>query len=347
MSTRVHVRCRLSRAQTSQASRADLSSLPWPCTAHFSEIGAGISFGENAVAALEPLGLTEDWNRLFTGNPEGGQYFQWRLAAGDEHKLFAETMSTPHGNTTVHRAEFLDAVVQHIPKETAHFGKRLTSIEELRKEGDKDGKGPHLRLHFADGSTAETDVVIGCDGIHSKTRHHLSVDKSGPAAAPGTDALVWSGTWAYRGLIPYDDYMAALGTERGELLGGRTPLMFLGKDRHMLCFPIQHHDTINIVAFRTDRSQWPARAKLGASEPWTQKTTQEAMLKDFEGWGADARRIVGLMTQPSKWALHTIHPPLKSYVNGRIVVAGDAAHGGSECQPRARLRLIRGPKHFD
>lgn len=38
-----------------------------------------------------------------------------------------------------------------------------------------------------------------------------------------------------------------------------TPQMFLGKDTHILTFPIDHFETVNVVAFTTDRSQWPKR----------------------------------------------------------------------------------------
>ena len=51
------------------------------------------------------------------------------------------------------------------------FGKRLTSIEPLASGG--------VVAHFADGSSAEGDFVVGCDGIGSATRQF--VDPSAPA----------------------------------------------------------------------------------------------------------------------------------------------------------------------
>jgi salicylate hydroxylase len=105
-----------------------------------------------------------------------------------------QTYSKPVGNSSVHRAKFLDALVKHVPKEISHFGKRLKSLTDL-PEGSKH----KLKLEFEDGSTHETDVVLGCDGIHSKVRGYLDQETAGTAAQEGAAVLQWSGSWAYRG----------------------------------------------------------------------------------------------------------------------------------------------------
>lgn len=56
-----------------------------------------------------------------------------------------------------------------------------------------------------------------------------------------------------------------------------------------------------------------------------QDVEQHELLKVYESdFGKDALAILQLMTQPKRWALHTIYPPLKSYVNNRVVLIGDA-----------------------
>lgn len=60
------------------------------------------------------------------------------------------------------------------------------------------------------------------------------------------------------GLIPTDKFVKAVGGRMGEYYA-KTPQMFLGKDTHILIFPIDKFDTVNVVAFKTDRSQWPKR----------------------------------------------------------------------------------------
>lgn len=105
-----------------------------------------------------------------------------------------QTYSKPVGNSSVHRAKFLDALVKHVPKDISHFGKRLKSLTDLAE-----GSRHKLRLEFEDGSIHDTDVVLGCDGIHSKVRGYLDQESAGEAAQEGAATLQWSGSWAYRG----------------------------------------------------------------------------------------------------------------------------------------------------
>lgn len=178
------------------------------------------------------------------------------------------------GNSSVHRAKFLDALVKHVPNEIAHFGKRLARIEE-----GTGANNARTTLHFEDGTSHETDVVIGYDGIHSKARSHL--DK---VRGRKESKLQWSGSWAYRGehertplslslsfavflsasdpcpsgLIPTQKFIDAVGGEMGKYYA-ETPQMFLAEDNHILIFPIDKNETVNVVAFSTDRSKWPER----------------------------------------------------------------------------------------
>ena len=92
------------------------------------------------------------------------------------------------GQSTVHRAKFLEEFVALVPKEVAHFGKRLVWIEE----GEAGGSAP-LVLHFKDGTTAEADCVIGADGVHSVARKHI-LGADHPALEP-----TFSHSVAYRG----------------------------------------------------------------------------------------------------------------------------------------------------
>lgn len=116
----------------------------------------------------------------------------------------------------MHRAEFLDALVSHIPSSVAHFGKRLNRLEQ-------GSPTEPVRLFFADGSEATADVVIGADGIHSTVRGALGQEQAGKSAQSGKSGLVWSGTWAYRGLIPREKFEAAVG-KNGKLYA-LTPQM--------------------------------------------------------------------------------------------------------------------------
>lgn len=55
-----------------------------------------------------------------------------------------------------------------------------------------------LMLHFSDGSTHETDLVVGADGIRSSIR-------SAVTGQPSNANLAFSNTIAYRTLVPWNE----------------------------------------------------------------------------------------------------------------------------------------------
>lgn len=89
------------------------------------------------------------------------------------------------------------------PRCKIHTGKALMSYT-IRDEGG-------YVLQFADGTTHETDVLVGADGVHSVVRRLLFEDLSHkgnlPSALSSPDDLrkviepQWSGTMVYRSLI--------------------------------------------------------------------------------------------------------------------------------------------------
>jgi salicylate hydroxylase len=90
-------------------------------------------------------------------------------------------------NTSLSRSTFVQAVEGLLDKSAIHFNKHCTSI---------DTSGQRNVVHFKDGSTYTTDLVIGADGIRSATRNAVTRDsKSQP---------VFTNTVAYRGLFSAD-----------------------------------------------------------------------------------------------------------------------------------------------
>lgn len=63
-------------------------------------------------------------------------------------------------------------------------------------------------MKFADGSVAEADAIIGCDGVRSRTRA-IMVGEDHPAAMAS-----YTHKYAYRGLVPMSQASMALGAER-------------------------------------------------------------------------------------------------------------------------------------
>ncbi|MGQ7819063.1 salicylate 1-monooxygenase [Metapseudomonas furukawaii] len=275
----------------------------------FGEVGAGVSFGANAVRAIAGLGLAEPYAQIADRTPEPWQdiWFEWRR--GSDAGYLGASVAPGVGQSSVHRADFLDVLASRLPEGVARFNKRAVAVEQ---------EGAGVRVRFTDGSDYRGDLLIAADGIKSALRNHVL---EGIGAAPA--APRFTGTCAYRGMIDSlrlrEAYRAA-GVDEHLV---DVPQMYLGLDGHILTFPVKQGRIINVVAFISDRSrpdpQWPADA------PWVREASQREMLDAFAGWGDAARVLLECIPAPTHWALHDL-AELPGYVHGRVALIGDAAH---------------------
>lgn len=275
----------------------------------FGEVGAGVSFGANAVRAIAGLGLGAPYRQIADRTPEPWQdvWFEWRRSH-DAHYLGA-SVAPGVGQSSVHRADFLDALASRLPTGIARFNKRAAAVQQQAHQA---------RVTFTDGSDYQCDLLIGADGIKSALRGHVLEGLGVPAVTPR-----FSGTVAYRGLIDSQQLRAAYRAEGIDEHLIDVPQMYLGLDAHILTFPVKQGRLINVVAFVTDRSQpEPARPK---DAPWVRESSQHEMLEAFAGWGAAARILLQCISTPSCWALHDL-AELPGYVHQRVALIGDAAH---------------------
>lgn len=281
----------------------------------FGEVGAGVSFSPNAVQAMKAChdGIYQAFEKVCTTNVWPSKknvwfdYLDGHDQNADGHQQAAFTITNSLGQTGVHRARFLDEMVKLIPSEIARFGKRLEEITTKEDDG-------RLRLRFTDGSTAEADVVIGCDGIKSKVRQ-IIVGEDHPSAYP-----TYTHKYAYRGLVPMDKAIEVIGEERA-----KNACMHMGPDGHVLTFAVNHGEILNIVAFRTTKDDWPDYQKL------TRPAKREDALKDFSGYGANVLNLLKLTNADlDVWAIFDLaENPVSTFRKGRIAISGDAAHATS------------------
>ena len=227
-----------------------------------------------SIAAKAPI--------LEVDNAKGGkaQKIAWhhfimgmdgRSRAGKNELSALEDMGcTPcNDNRThnVHRARFLEGMLELLKRsggdDKVSFNKRCTEIDDL---------GETMRVRFADGSSVEVDAVMGCDGVKSRVRQILlrAEGEKEELIAPR-----FSGKYAYRGLVPMEDAIAAIG-ERA-----RLNLMICGYGGHLVTFPIEQGKTFNTVAFtslKNEKREW-----VHGNE-WVVESSAEDILQDFEGW---------------------------------------------------------------
>jgi salicylate hydroxylase len=219
------------------------------------EVGAGVFLTPNSVRQLQRVGLgpaVETWGARV--GPES-HYFR------DDGTPIAPVQVTDSSgwNATfgMHRADFVDFLAKALPAGVVHTGHRGIDCVQ---HGDK------ARVTFANGATAEADIVIAADGIHSELRACVV-----PPARP-----VFSGSVAYRGTVPHER-MPGWPADRWQ--------MWLGKGKHFLTFPLRAGKIINYVGFV------PADAEM--KESWSAPGDPDTLRQEFAGWDPRIEALLG------------------------------------------------------
>jgi salicylate hydroxylase len=167
----------------------------------------------------------------------------------------------------IHRAHLLDVLKSKVPDSKISKGKKLVKVE-------RNSSSDSYTLHFADGTSAEADVVVGCDGIKSVVRAHL-----GKADHP-----IYSGQMVYRGYVSYDD----LTPETAALL--RKTVNFRGPRRHVLTLPIGNDESksarVGIIGFMTEPLEgWK-------SESWLATAPVDDLEAHVKDWCPEVQEII-------------------------------------------------------
>lgn len=297
----------------------------YEAAAKFGEIGAGIGLGRNAINVLSSLGVYEDIRsramqvdalnlkdsaRRPTDDIRG--WFMYHSGMGG-HEVLSDYGANEQTAQGVHRAAFMDALVQHVEPSRAHFNKRCTHLTE-----GPGGKG--TTIHFQDGTTAEADVVLGADGIKSVVRRYVM-----DTASLGVDPNVkFSNTICYRSLVP-----VVRAAEAGCTFDySERAVCFVGENKHLILFTVRGGTVINVVAFVSDPDSSPEKYSLPPLAA-VQQVTKEEVLNAYKGWGPEVTNLLSCMDSPTKWSISVVYPPIKSenWTRGPVAILGDAAHG--------------------
>ncbi|KAL8735375.1 MAG: hypothetical protein Q9166_000920 [cf. Caloplaca sp. 2 TL-2023] len=277
------------------------------------EIGAGIAFGPNSIQAMQLIdpAMRAIFDRLSTKNEAPEEEETWiNFRNGfDNLDEIAKVRTTDKGKTglsSVHRANFLNAIARLVPSNAIHFGKKLSTLESRPDDT--------FQLLFEDGSTATADLAIGCDGIRSRVRQ-LLLGKVSP-----TEDCMFTSKYAFRGLVPMSKAKSVI---RAELAGNSQ--MYLGPGRSVLTYPINGGETMNVVAFATKvNGKWE-------DKDWVLPNKRDELLSAFADWHPQVQDILKMMNEPAIWALFD-HAPAPYYFQGRMAILGDAAHASTPHQ---------------
>jgi len=259
----------------------------------FTEIGAGLQVGPNAIRVLMNLGLYERIEEVAVFPSRGvfmdaltGKY----LTSLDFGPAFRERYQAPYA--VMHRSDLLDILLDACrasDRIVLENGKEVVAVREL--------DGDIVRVECADGSAYEADAVIGADGLNSRVRGLIADDEP-----------VCSGYAAYRGTMPVGDLGAGI--------DGDSVVLWIGPGMHMIQYPIRRGELYNTVAvFHSDSFQ---QGKDGWGGP-------KELDARFATACDEVRRGVALVDRSRHWKTYD-REPLDRWTTGRVALLGDAAH---------------------
>ncbi|KAJ3812865.1 FAD/NAD-P-binding domain-containing protein [Lentinula aff. lateritia] len=184
------------------------------------------------------------------------------------------------------------AVGRGIP---VYFGKKVVGVEES-------GSGERVSAVFEDGTTAEGDLVVGCDGLHSAVRNAL-FGKEDPR---------------YMGLVQIGGFSPIPESLRND--SKPTGFQIYGDGAHFIGMPVSSTEMVWATTLPEP---------TGAKEDWQRRSPEETreMIRQLpvSRWEGGVEEVIRETTFITRYGLYD-RPVGDVWHKGRCVLVGDAAH---------------------
>jgi len=259
-------------------------------SAELGEIGAGIQLSPNAMQVLIALGLAADFEAI-AFEPNRHVVRSWKsgrvISATQMTGVFRPQYGA--GYFGAHRADFHSVLARALPPGCIALNKKCTGVMQFPDRAV---------LAFADGSEAESDVVVAADGIHSAVRTALF----------GPDRPRFTGHICWRGLVP----TSAL--RKGLIEPDMTA--WFGPRSTVVHYYVRRGEMVNWIAHHM--ADW-------RQESWRLETDWREAAAAYKDWDPRLTELFSHTQRCYKWALHD-RDPLPRWSEGRVTLLGDAAH---------------------
>ncbi|WP_246213339.1 FAD-dependent oxidoreductase [Kitasatospora viridis] len=243
--------------------------------------GAAVTVWSGGVGILQELGVRTDGLGARIDHLENRTHTGERLYSID---VSFAARRLGHTSLTSPRRLLLARLAEGLPDGALVYGRRFVRAVEHDKG---------VTAHFADGSTAEGDVLVGADGHHSAVRRQLW----------GHDAARPAGWATWQGLAQGRERIT--GAHHGLMINGRTG--FCG-----------------LLPAGPDTLQW------WFSFPWSpgdEGPYLPQLRARFAHWAAPVPAVLdGLTESDIEMFPHHTHRVPRTWGTGRSTLLGDAAH---------------------
>lgn len=266
-------------------------------------LGVGVDIKVYGTTEIEEIGLLDEF-RAISVDAEDSIFFN-----GHGQEIYAEKcgvhMGYLHEQRFVHRGElqmlFYRAVLERLGEASVVLGARATGYRQ-------DPDGVTLTVAHRDGRTEDVhhDAVIAADGINSLVRRQMHPESANPH---------YSGITMWRGV-----------TVRPPFRGGHT-ILHIGDPRvsSMIVYPIAD----NVDGQGDQLINWVVEAERDETiEDWNQQGSVDEVLPYYDNVKIPFLDVQQLMRDAREVYLFPLirHDPLDNWVDGRVVLIGDAAH---------------------
>ena len=269
-------------------------------------LGVGINLQPNAVRELFELGLESDLAEI------GIQAKEWALVGKNGNDVWSEPRGLDAGyrwpQYSVHRGHLQMMLYQQVLK---RLGPKAVISDSRLKGYNNDND--HVLAHFVDSDgkeqKVEGSILVGADGLHSSVRAQMHPNDGPPK---------WGGAVMWRG------------TTQAKPIRTGASFVLLGKlEQRFVCYPISQPDPITGKAI----INWIAELTYDTSKEWGHSdwNTQvpiEKFINYFSEWSYEWLDVPQLIREASAVYEYPMvdRDPLTTWVDGRCVLVGDAAH---------------------
>lgn len=297
--------------------------------------GQGISISPNAVKILERIGY--DREKAGAVPIYGYRSYDKEGNVKKDHEV---DLKTRYGadQLTQKRSDFRDELMRlatapsaelKIQGDPAHIVYDTKVVDLDAEEG---------RITLGDGTTAEADVVIVADGVHSRLRNRILCDDSIQVKTMGLSC--------YR--------VAASADAVKEVLGGSLPhwwepttaqnrvcILNDGSDRFVAAYPLRHHEYMNFSCIFPSRMS----KQSNRTNSWSADANSDEIIEIFHDFEESFRKILSIATEVKYWELQELDA-LPTWTRGRAIIIGDAAHAMPPLQGQGANQAVEDGESF-
>lgn len=275
------------------------------------ELGAAVHLAPNANGLLRRMGLIAEnhgavkCKRLSQWFPDGKEMFSVDLEKDAERWQFPWQLG--------HRVS-LHSELKRLA--TTEEGKGKPAI--LKTRSRVVNVDPTEGVVTLDGGeTIQSDVIVGADGVHSRTRERI----------PGAENIktYGSGKSAFRFLIPREKVFADPETKKFADQEGHLIMMF-ARDRRVVVYPTSDNTLLNFVCIHPTSESQIQSGEAGSGD-WQNQGNLDTMLEVYKEFEPAVIKLLSMADKETLkvWELLDLKQ-LPSWTHEKLVLIGDAAH---------------------